>query len=266
LPNFGAFNFQELAHDSHTQVNVILSASELFFARFRSIRASTTSPNFYRETSTPHYLCERPPRSLGPSRIYLAGELLHFEPVRNDVPEHPFTRVCFLRLLLGQRILEDRRFGRPQMKATDKDRGRKQIFGKARIPMKAHRLWIEIAMIGTAIACALALLLATLGALGGAAVEAFGQSQAASAEETHDGVVTCSQCGAKHSSKIGLSAADCTRACVHGGAHFALVDGEKIYQLEGDLAVLKKVAGQRVQVVGVVSGNTIHVSSLHSES
>jgi hypothetical protein len=200
----------------------------------------------------------------------LAGELLHFEPVRKDVPEHPLRApafvVCFWK---RPRILEDHRFVRPQMmKATNKDRGRKQIFGKARIPMKAHRLWIEIAMIGTAIACVLALLLATLGALGGVAVEAFGQTQAvqAAAEESYEGVVTCSQCGAKHSSKIGLSAADCTRACVHGGAHFALVDGEKIYQLEGDLAVLKKVAGQRVQVVGVISGNTIHVSSLHSES
>lgn len=138
--------------------------------------------------------------------------------------------------------------------------------------MKAHRLWIEIAMIGTAIAFALALLLATLGTLGGAAVEAFGQTQPAQttaqtpAQETYDGVVTCSQCGAKHSSKIGQSAADCTRMCVHGGAHFALVDGEKIYQLDGDLAELKKVAGERVQVIGVVTGNTIRVSSLRTES
>jgi hypothetical protein len=135
--------------------------------------------------------------------------------------------------------------------------------------MKAQRFWIEIAMIGTAMACALALLLATLGALGGVAVEAIGQTQTAQAatQESYEGVVTCSQCGAKHSAKIGESAADCTRMCVHGGAHFALVDGEKIYQLEGDLAVLKKVAGERVQVVGVVTGNTIHFSSLRgSES
>lgn len=136
--------------------------------------------------------------------------------------------------------------------------------------MKAPRLWIEIAMIGTAIACALALLIATLGALGGAAVEAFGQSQQtavtgqAAGEETHEGVVTCSQCGAKHSAKIGESAADCTRKCVHAGAHFALVDGDKIYQLEGDPAVLKQSAGQRVRVTGVVTGNTIRFSSLRS--
>jgi hypothetical protein len=132
--------------------------------------------------------------------------------------------------------------------------------------MKAHRLWIEIAMIGTAIACALAFLLATLGALGGVAVEAFGQipTTQTSAQESYEGVVTCSQCGAKHSAKIGQSAADCTRMCVHGGAHFALVDGEKIYQLDGDPALLKRVAGERVQVVGVVTGNTIRISTLRS--
>jgi hypothetical protein len=132
--------------------------------------------------------------------------------------------------------------------------------------MKAHRLWIEIAMIGTAIACGLAFLLATLGALGGVAVEAFGQAQTAqtSGQESYEGVVTCSQCGAKHSAKIGQSAADCTRMCVHSGARFALVDGEKIYQLEGDPAVLKKAAGERVQIVGIANGNTIRVSSLRS--
>jgi hypothetical protein len=131
--------------------------------------------------------------------------------------------------------------------------------------MKPHRLWIEIATIVTAIACALALVLATLGALGGVAVEAIGQTQAAQpAQESYEGVVTCSQCGAKHSAKINQSAADCTRMCVHGGANFALVDGEKIYQLEGDLALLKKVAGERVQIVGVASGNTIRISSLRT--
>lgn len=36
--------------------------------------------------------------------------------------------------------------------------------------MKTNRVWIEIAILGTAIACALALLLATLGAAAGAAV------------------------------------------------------------------------------------------------
>jgi hypothetical protein len=183
--------------------------------------------------------------------------LLHFESVRQAVPMHLLCASLFV-----ARLEETKN----RWKATGKDRGRKTEFRKGPYIMKAHRLWIEIAMIGTAIACALAFLLATLGALGGAAIEAFGQTQTAqgTAEQTYEGVVTCSQCGAKHSSKIGQSAADCTRMCVHGGAHFALVDGEKIYQLEGDLAVLKKVAGERVQVMGVVTGNTIHISTLHS--
>jgi hypothetical protein len=134
--------------------------------------------------------------------------------------------------------------------------------GKA--SMKVHRLWIEIAMISTAIACALALLIATLGAVGGAAVEAFGEAQTtqSAAGETYEGVVTCSHCGARHSAKIGQTAADCTRVCVHGGANFALVDGDKIYLLDGDLAVLKKVAGQRVQVNGIAAGNTIRITTV----
>src|SRR5262249_33204030 len=82
------------------------------------------------------------------------------------------------------------------------------------------------------------------------------------AQQTYEGFVTCTQCGAKHAAKIGKSAADCTRMCVHGGSKFALVDGEKTYQLDGDLIQLKRVAGQRAQVVGAMRGNTIWVSSV----
>lgn len=130
--------------------------------------------------------------------------------------------------------------------------------------MKLHRFWIEIVMVGVAIACGLALLLATLGAIGGLAVEAWGQTPTSqvTAEEAFDGVVTCSSCGARHSAKINQSPADCTRVCVHAGASFALVDGEKIYLLDGDLGLLKKSAGERVRVVGVANGNTIRVTSI----
>jgi hypothetical protein len=75
-------------------------------------------------------------------------------------------------------------------------------------------------------------------------------------------VITDTQCGAKHSAAIGRSAADCTRVCVHGGGQFALVDGETIYLLEGELAGLKKLAGQRATIVGSVRGNKILVASV----
>src|SRR5579863_6234167 len=128
------------------------------------------------------------------------------------------------------------------------------------------RVWVEIVMLASAAACALALLLATLGAVAGAAVGASGPPQAgpASAEQTYQGMVTCSQCGAKHSAKLGKAAADCVRACVHSGAQFSLVDGDDTYFLDGELPLLIKVAGQRVRVVGAISGRTIKVSSIAS--
>jgi|HubBroStandDraft_6_1064221.scaffolds.fasta_scaffold08804_2 hypothetical protein len=147
--------------------------------------------------------------------------------------------------------------------------------------MKRNRLWIEIIGLGSAIAFMLALLIATLGAaLSFTGEPAVGQEMGMPAAppnptapsspsdpqpgalRTFEGMVTCSQCGAKHSSKMGQSAADCTRSCVHSGASFSLVDGEKIYRLEGDLNLLKKIAGERARVVGVAHGNTIQVTAL----
>jgi hypothetical protein len=148
--------------------------------------------------------------------------------------------------------------------------------------MKASRFWIEIVALGTAIACALALVIATLGAAavavgghpkeaasGQASPERTAQPSPASSpgsssarQQTHEGMVTCSRCGAKHSADFGRTAVDCSLTCVHGGATFALVDGDKIYLLDGAPDRLKKVAGQRARIVGVVRGNRIKVSSV----
>jgi len=62
--------------------------------------------------------------------------------------------------------------------------------------------------------------------------------------------------------ELGKTAADFSRICVHDGARFTLVDGDKTYLLEGDLNVLQRIAGQRAVIVGVVAGNAIRVSSL----
>lgn len=75
----------------------------------------------------------------------------------------------------------------------------------------------------------------------------------------YEGMITDTHCGAKHSALIGKSAADCTRICVHGGEQFVLVDGEQVYLLEGDLQALKRVAGQRVRILGRVDGEKLSV-------
>jgi hypothetical protein len=130
--------------------------------------------------------------------------------------------------------------------------------------MKPQRFWIEIVIAATGVACAIALLLATLGVAAGTAAESIAQPQKkeALAEQTYEGLVTCSRCGARHRAELGRTAADCTRICVHGGAQFALVDGDKTYLLDGDLDALKRVSGQRITVVGVALGSTIRVSSI----
>jgi hypothetical protein len=136
--------------------------------------------------------------------------------------------------------------------------------------MKTKRVWIEIVILGTAIACALALLFATLGAAAGVAegeVSARQQAPAAPAtpNQTYEGMVTCSRCGVKHSTALGHAAATCTRVCVHGGANFMLVDAHAAYLLEGDSNVLTRVAGQRAHVVGALNGKTIKISSVAAE-
>lgn len=131
--------------------------------------------------------------------------------------------------------------------------------------MRTHRIWIEIVMVGTAVAFMLALLLATFGAVAATAVPAQGAPQASSREQTEqtfEGMVTCSRCGARHSARFDRSAGDCTRICVHGGASFALVNGESLYLLDGDLMTLKRAAGERARITGSLQGNTIHVSSV----
>ena len=78
------------------------------------------------------------------------------------------------------------------------------------------------------------------------------------------GMVTDSHCGARHSRKSGKSPAECARSCVRDGAHYILVDGEKNHMLEGDAGHLEKLAGERVEVVGMLEGDTIRIKSVAS--
>jgi hypothetical protein len=84
----------------------------------------------------------------------------------------------------------------------------------------------------------------------------------APADQTFNGVITDSRCGARHRKNSGKAPAECTRTCVKGGAKYVLVDGEKIYDLQGDPAPLERLAGQRVTVVGDLEGTTIKVKTV----
>jgi hypothetical protein len=142
-----------------------------------------------------------------------------------------------------------------------------------RVAMKIVKLrfWIEMLGLASAIACVLALFLATLGAAAGAAgtESESGQPQSSAVPpsvqpQSYEGMITDTHCGAKHSAAVGMAAGDCTRVCVHGGEHFALVNGDRAYILEGDQSALKQAAGQRVKIVGTLSGTTISVASVTS--
>jgi hypothetical protein len=128
------------------------------------------------------------------------------------------------------------------------------------------RFWIGLAALIIAILCILAFSLDTPKVDAGTPVPAVepAKPNAAVDSQTYEGIITDAHCGAKHSAAVGLSAADCTRACVHSGEHFALVDGDKAYALEGDQAALKRVAGERVKIMGTLTGSVISVASVAS--
>jgi hypothetical protein len=128
------------------------------------------------------------------------------------------------------------------------------------------RFWTKILLLVSALACGVALLLAArrepVQPIPPNNQLAEPAHSSTVSTETFEGIVTDTHCGAKHSAKVGLSAADCTRACVHGGEHFALVDGEKTYVLHGELERLKRMAGERAAIAGNLNGNTIEVVSV----
>jgi hypothetical protein len=131
-------------------------------------------------------------------------------------------------------------------------------------------MWMEILTLGSAGACVLALVFASLG-VSAATAPIPSPPQASSPlapppQQTYEGMVTCSRCGAKHSATIAKNASDCARICVHGGASFALIDGDAVYILDGALDQVTKFAGQRATVTGTATGNRIAVSSVAAGS
>jgi hypothetical protein len=126
-------------------------------------------------------------------------------------------------------------------------------------------MWVGTLAITSAVACGVALLLATLGATAASFAEYPVGAQAnppSSETRVFEGMLTCSRCGAKHSASLSRNAADCVRICAHGGAAFTLVQGERVFKLEGDPEALKQLAARRVRVTGVLQGDTIQVSDV----
>lgn len=65
------------------------------------------------------------------------------------------------------------------------------------------------------------------------------------------GVITDTMCGAKH--MVSGDDAKCVRTCVKGGSHFALLVGEKVYELAGQNEELDKLAGKTAEVSGAMN-------------
>jgi hypothetical protein len=91
-------------------------------------------------------------------------------------------------------------------------------------------------------------------------------SEGNAANTTFAGMITDSRCGARHRKNSGKTSAECVRSCMGKGARYVLVDGEKIFALAGDSTQLEKVAGERVNVSGILKDDTITVKAVSSES
>jgi hypothetical protein len=78
------------------------------------------------------------------------------------------------------------------------------------------------------------------------------------------GMITDSRCGARHRMNSGKTSAECARACARDGSIYILVDGEVVRALDGDPYLLGRLAGERVEIVGMLEGNTIKVESVAS--
>ncbi|HEX4425066.1 MAG TPA: hypothetical protein VH079_06690 [Terriglobales bacterium] len=88
------------------------------------------------------------------------------------------------------------------------------------------------------------------------------QKSDAVAEQTFSGMITDSQCGARHDQTSNKRPADCARMCVRNGSKYVLINGDQKNILEGDEIALDHLAGQRATVTGTLNGDTIKVSSV----
>lgn len=130
---------------------------------------------------------------------------------------------------------------------------------------KKNRSWIVLILFCTTVvtALALAIVFASVTIMSAAAQPAEQSSTPEAAPvRTFSGVITDAHCGAKHKLRD-EAPADCTRICVRDGSRYVLVDGDKIYELRGDIVQLNRSAGERVTLTGSLRGNTIDITAMN---
>jgi len=129
--------------------------------------------------------------------------------------------------------------------------------------MKMSRSSFALITFCAAAAVAAALLLAAIFAGAtlafGAAAQNDNGAMQDSQTETFSGVVSDDRCEARHVPASNKTASECANMCVNKGSHFVLVNGDKSFLLENKAEELGKLAGQRVNVVGSLNGDTIRV-------
>lgn len=142
--------------------------------------------------------------------------------------------------------------------------------------MRQNRFWLSLIALCVAVACAAAIVLAIVSATTALAVTTdeagpttmrAESSQVAAGpaspgrEKALQGVVSDTSCNAKHVSKD-RTAAECARVCVRHGARYALISGESVYLLDGNLSEMDHYAGQRAEVVGLLDGDLLTIRSI----
>lgn len=133
--------------------------------------------------------------------------------------------------------------------------------------MKQNRFWLSLIALCVTVACAAAIVLAIVSATTALAVTTREPSSTEARAETSErqkvlkGVVSDTSCSARHVSED-KTAADCVRVCVRHGAQYALISGERVYLLDGNLAEFDQLAGQRTEVVGLLEGDLLTVRSI----
>src|SRR5262245_53402076 len=96
---------------------------------------------------------------------------------------------------------------------------------------------------------------------------ALSEVAASAASQTLTGQITDTMCGKNHANMgdMGKNPKTCTTGCVKAGAKYAVVSGDKVYEIKNqNCASLAANAGATVQVTGDVAadGKTITVTKI----
>ena len=87
------------------------------------------------------------------------------------------------------------------------------------------------------------------------------------ADQTWNGQISDSMCGASHagmtSSHPGMTDRDCTQACIKGGGKYVFVSDGKVFKIANqDSPLLAMHAGHTVILTGDMKGDTVTVSKI----